>query len=221
MPEQMATLAMFERHPEQVWGWYLMRFGACSAAEPNRAHYSLARLEGALDERFTLVTQNIDGLHRRAGSSTARTYCIHGDAAYVRCAAECGVGMLPLPRIERPMATELEASQLEQLRCPGCRGWLRPHVLWFDECYDEANYKAESALRAAHEAALLMVVGTSGSTSLPMRIGMLCQQSGATIVDINPELTPFGLLASRAKHGYALRSAACDAVPEIAEYFCT
>ena len=222
MPEEMATLAMFERHPEQVWRWYLMRFGVCAKAQPNQAHRALVTLESALLDRFALVTQNIDGLHRRAGSSEARTYCIHGDAAYVRCAAGCGVGLLPLPSLEGDsIGSELTAQQRELLTCPDCKRWLRPHVLWFDECYDETNYRADSALRAAQAADLLIVVGTSGATSLPMRIGMLCQQLGAAVIDINPEPNPFSVIAARATRGHALRSTACEALPEIARYFTT
>ena len=65
MPEEMATQAMFQRHPEQVWRWYLYRFGVCRNAEPNDAHRALVKLEAAYGDRFRLVTQNIDGLHRR------------------------------------------------------------------------------------------------------------------------------------------------------------
>jgi NAD-dependent deacetylase len=219
MPEEMATLAMFERHPEQVWSWYLMRFGVCRSAEPNLAHRALVALENALRDRFTLVTQNIDGLHRRAGSSETRTHCIHGDAAYVRCASECGVGILPLPPVRvDAKQTGLTAEQRQLLSCPRCGGWLRPHVLWFDECYDEEKYHAESALRAAQRASLLIVIGTSGATSLPMRIGMLCEQLGAAIIDINPEPNPFGAIAQRAKRGHAMRCSACKGVPDIVEY---
>ena len=219
MPEEMATLAMFELHPEQVWRWYLMRFGVCRSAEPNLAHRALVALENALCDRFTLVTQNIDGLHRRAGSSGARTHCIHGDAAYVRCATECGVGILPLPAIHVDAGQkDLTSEQRRQLSCPHCGGWLRPHVLWFDECYDEENYHAESALRAAQTASLLIVIGTSGATSLPMRIGVLCQQLGAAIIDINPEPNPFSAIAQRAKRGHAVRCSACKALPGIVEY---
>src|ERR1700690_5389 len=77
MPEEMATRQMFRSHPEEVWRWYLYRFGACRHAEPNLAHRALVDLEASLCDRFTLVTQNIDGLHRRAGSSVERTYSIH------------------------------------------------------------------------------------------------------------------------------------------------
>src|SRR5512144_3067857 len=92
MPQEMATRAMFERDPAEVWRWYLYRFGVCKDARPNDGHRALAALERALGDAFALVTQNIDGLHVRAGSSRERTFEIHGDAGLVRCADECLVG---------------------------------------------------------------------------------------------------------------------------------
>ena len=219
VPEEMATHRMFTRHPKEVWRWYLYRFGACRHAEPNRAHRALVELESSLGERFTLVTQNIDGLHCRAGSSIERTYCIHGDAAYVRCANDCGAGIQSLPLIEMPQIdTKLYSESWEQLKCKKCGAWLRPHVLWFDEYYDEVNYRADSAIRAAARADLLLVVGTSGATNLPMQIGTLCVRQGAAIVNVNRELNPFASIAARAERGYVVRGSACDNLPQIVQY---
>ncbi|MGC4069624.1 MAG: Sir2 family NAD-dependent protein deacetylase [Polyangiaceae bacterium] len=216
MPEEMATARLFAQRPEEVWRWYLYRFGICRSVRPNDAHRALVRLEAALGERFALVTQNIDGLHRRAGSSSARTLCIHGDAAYVRCSADCGDGLQPLPEFGRFDAqTELSEDDERRLKCTRCGAWLRPHVLWFDEYYDEENYRADSALRAAAEAELLLVIGTSGATNLPMQIGQLCLRTGAAIVDVNPEPNPFTDLAQRASRGHVVRGPASILVPEI------
>lgn len=214
MPQEMATREMFERSPEEVWRWYLYRFGVCRFAEPNAGHAALVRLEQALGERFTLVTQNIDGLHRRAGSR--KVYCIHGDAAWVRCAAECGAGLLDLPEFPaRQKDDPFTPEDRARLTCPRCGAWLRPHVLWFDEYYDEPYYRMESALRAAGQADLLLVVGTSGATNLPMQIGRLCFQNGAAVVDVNPDENPFAELAQRAERGYFARGSACERLPEI------
>jgi NAD-dependent deacetylase len=216
MPQELATYRMFQAFPEQVWRWYLYRFGVCRLAEPNAAHRTLVDLEAAYGARFCLVTQNIDGLHRRAGSSIQRTFCIHGDAAWVRCSNQCGLGLQALPDINvRDIEDPLTLHEKQLLTCPKCAGWLRPHVLWFDECYDEENYRADSALRAAAQAELLIVVGTSGATSLPLRIGMLCQQSGAAIIDVNPEANPFSILAERAREGFVVRTSACDSLPQM------
>jgi NAD-dependent deacetylase len=153
LPQEMATKEMFDQRPEEVWRWYLYRFGVCRMAQPNAGHAALVTLEARLGDRFTLVTQNIDGLHRRAGSR--RVFTIHGDAAWVRCAAECGLGRIDQPDLgERVKAAPLSAADRAALTCPRCGGWLRPHVLWFDECYDEENYSMDSALRAAGAADL-------------------------------------------------------------------
>ena len=214
MPQEMATHEMFEQAPEEVWRWYLHRFGVCKDARPNAGHEALVALERALGDRFTLVTQNIDGLHRRAGSQ--RVFCIHGDAAYVRCAAECGLGVAELPSLGPRGEGPLTAAERAALACPRCHGWLRPHVLWFDECYDEEHYRMDSALRAAAAADLLLVVGTSGATNLPMQIGHLAFRRGAALVDVNPEENPFAELAGRAPRGFFARGSACARLPAIA-----
>ncbi len=216
MPQEMATHEMFLSAPEEVWRWYLYRFGVCRHAEPNAGHRALVDLERALGDRFTLVTQNIDGLHRRAGSSESRTYCIHGDAAWVRCADDCGAGRLPLPEVGvRDPKAPLADAERAKLRCPGCGGWLRPHVLWFDEYYDEENYRMQSTLRAAGEARLLLVVGTSGATNLPMQIGQLARRRGIALVDVNPEYNPFAELAEESPRGFFARGTACERLPAI------
>jgi len=215
MPQEMATWEMFERVPDEVWRWYLHRFGICRDASPNAGHEALVALEHGLGDRFTLVTQNIDGLHRRAGSQ--RVYCIHGDAAWVRCARECGLGKVdlpaavPLPRGPEPLGSGERAA----LRCPRCGAWLRPHVLLFDEYYDELNYHMDSALGAAGRADLLLVVGTSGATNLPMQIGELAWRRGTAMVDVNPEANPFSEMAEELPNGFFARGSACERLPEI------
>ena len=177
-PTEMATAEAFARMPEEVWRWYLFRRAVCHAAAPNPAHLALVALERRLGERFLLVTQNVDGLHLRAGSSPARTYQIHGNLDFCRCVRGCPPAVRPLPAVlpvdwakERSLADAERAA----LRCNTatrrhCGDWLRPHVLWFDESYDEPLYRYRSAMRAAETAAALIVVGTSGATTLPARM---------------------------------------------------
>jgi NAD-dependent deacetylase len=216
VPQEMATQDMFLRAPEEVWRWYLYRFGVCRFAEPNAGHAALVRLEAALGDRFTLVTQNIDGLHRRAGSK--RVYCIHGDAAYVRCAAECGAGLSDLPDFPvRGKDDPFSAADRERLTCRRCGGWLRPHVLWFDEYYDEPYYRMDSTLRAAAAADLLLVVGTSGATNLPLQVGRIAFARGTALVDVNPGPNPFAELAERSPRGFFARGSACQRLPAIVE----
>jgi NAD-dependent deacetylase len=214
MPQEMATREMFDRAPEEVWRWYLYRFGICKDARPNAGHEALVALEAALGDRFTLVTQNIDGLHRRAGSR--RVFTIHGDVAWVRCAGECPA-LCELPAVDvRSKDEPLSAAQRAALTCSACGGWLRPHVLWFDEYYDEEHYKMDSALRAAGAADLLLVVGTSGATNLPMQIGRIAFHRGISVVDVNPEENPFAELARASPRGFFARGSAVERLPAIA-----
>jgi NAD-dependent deacetylase len=216
MPQEMATHEMFVRAPDEVWRWYLYRFGICRHAAPNAGHAALVELDRALGDRFHLVTQNIDGLHLRAGATPERTSSIHGEAAYVRCADGCFAGKLPMPDMGHRINGEpLTAEDRKKLSCPRCGGWLRPHVLWFDEYYDEENYRMETALRAAGRADLLLVVGTSGATNLPMQIGQLVYRRGAAIVDVNPEENPFSELCEASPKGFFARGGACERLPAI------
>ena len=219
VPQEMATLEMFERCPEEVWRSYLYRFVGCRDARPNAGHRAIAELEQSLGDRFTLITQNIDGLHRRAGNSPERTYCIHGDAAWVRCARDCGAGKLPLPEFPggRTKDTPFGDEDRRKLSCPRCGGWLRPHVLWFDEYYDEENYRMDSALRAAGAAHLLLVVGTSGATNLPMQIGRIAFGRSIAMIDVDPEDNPFAELAEQSERGFFARGTACERLPPIVE----
>jgi len=216
-PQEMATWSMFSQHPEQVWPWYLYRRGICATALPNAGHLALASLEEALGDRFTLITQNVDGLHIRAGNTRQRTYEIHGNLHRMRCAQSCGNDQWSVPDdITTPVRNgALLESDGAQLRCPRCGGWARPHVLWFDECYDEQKYRYESSLRVAVQADLLIVVGTSGATNLPMQVGAVAAQRGAVIIDINPESNPFSRLAEHTPHGAALTGAAGELLPSL------
>jgi len=223
-PQQMATNAAYQRMPDDVWQWYLFRRAVCRNAAPNLAHAALARLDQALGERFRLITQNVDGLHLRAGNPLARTYQIHGNIDYQRCGAACCEAMWPLPDdLDVPAAPEQAKSyQLTDataavLRCPECGGRSRPHVLWFDECYDEPLFRFESSLKAAAEAALLIVVGTSASTTLPHHVVNLAAEAGAGIIDINIGDNAFGRVADQLANGIALRGPASEHVPAIAD----
>jgi NAD-dependent deacetylase len=199
-PEEMATHAMFSRFPDEVWQWYLYRLGVCRGAEPNDGHRAVVALEGIFGERFTLITQNVDGLHLRAGSSPERTFQIHGNISFMRCAAECGRDLFPIPDPVRPKdkGEPLSDEDRSELRCPHCGGRSRPHVLWFDECYDEDHYRFDSSIRAAVEADLLLTVGTSGATNLPMQVGRIAAERGAILLDVNPSRNPFSEMAERA-----------------------
>jgi NAD-dependent deacetylase len=218
-PTEMATAEAFERMPEEVWRWYLFRRGVCRAAEPNAAHRALVEIEGRLGDRFLLVTQNVDGLHLRAGQSPARTYQIHGNIDFCRCVDGCAPAVRPLPASlaqDWPKERSLGDAERALLRC-ACGASLRPHVLWFDESYDEPLYRYRSALRAAEEAAALIVVGTSGATTLPARMCELVAARGAPMLVVDPEPTVFSELAERSPRGRFLRGPASVLVPALVE----
>ncbi|MBM4060636.1 MAG: RNA polymerase subunit sigma [Planctomycetes bacterium] len=216
-PEHLATRSAFERMPESVWAWYLYRRGVCLAAVPNAAHRALVELERARGERFVLVTQNVDGLHLRAGNTPARTLQVHGNLHFARCFGACG-GPLPLPAelgAGWPRDRELDPATAAALRCARCGGWLRPHVLWFDECYDEANYRFDSALGSLGGAALLLVVGTAGATNLPSQLVTAAAARNVPLVVQNLEPSPFTATAARARDGVVVLGEAADEVPRI------
>jgi NAD-dependent protein deacetylase/lipoamidase len=222
-PQEMATYSMFSGHQEEVWSWYLYRRGVCRGAAPNAGHQAVVKMEQALGERFLLITQNVDGLHLRAGNTLARTFQIHGNIDFARCDKECGQAIFALPDdLTKAKGDGLTDEDRARLRCPRCGGWARPHVLWFDECYDEEHFRFESSLRAASAASLLLVVGTSGATNLPMQVGQMALRQGATIVDINPDENPFSEMAQRAgERGFFLQGPSGAFLPQIAAALAT
>lgn len=217
-PEEMATRAMFDRDPDSVWQWYLYRRGVCRKAKPNPGHQALVEMEQHLGDRFLLITQNVDGLHLRAGSSPGRTYQIHGNIDFMRCAAECCRDIYPIPDSVKPKSKDEPLSETDRaaLRCPVCEGNARPHVLWFDEFYDEAYYHYNSSIAAAESAGILLSVGTSGATNLPLQVGRVAASCHALLIDVNPNPNPFSKLVAESG-GFFLQGAASEKLTEIAE----
>ena len=215
-PQEMATRSAFRAMPDEVWRWYLYRLGTCRAASPNAAHLALVELDRALGDRFLLVTQNVDGLHLRAGSARERTYQIHGNVDFMRCAGAHDRELLAMPELAPVDAqTPLSDEARSRLVCPRCGERTRPHVLWFDEYYDEELYRFESSLAAAATCALLVTVGTSGATNLPNQMVFAARRAGALIIDINPDDGPFARAALGAG-GMWLAGPATVEVPRLA-----
>ncbi len=218
-PMEMATHAAFERMPEEVWRWYLYRRSVCRRASPNAAHLALVELERALGQRFLLVTQNVDGLHLRAGNSVDRTYQIHGNIDFMRCESEDPPALRAIPlEIGEDWGpdTPFTDDARSLLACCGGGVLARPHVLWFDECYDEALFRFESSLAAAVKASLLIVVGTSGQTNLPIQIGGVVARRGAPMIVVNKDESPFSRFAESSESGYFARgTAVSELVPMI------
>ncbi len=221
-PQEMATLAMFRRRPGQVWAWYLYRLGVCRRAGPNDGHRAVVELEEAFGDRFTLITQNVDALHLRAGNSLQRTFQIHGNIFAMRCAESCRPDILPIPDTVpgKNRDEALTGDDRRSLRCPACGRWCRPHVLWFDEMYDEEHFRFASSLKVAAETGLLLVVGTAGATNLPNQVAWEVHRRGGTILDVNIEENPFSKLALSGQ-GFFVKAPAASALPVIVEKLIT
>jgi NAD-dependent deacetylase len=218
-PEEMGTYGMFCAKPLEVWKWYLYRKGICAKAEPNKGHHAIRQLEDMFGDRFRLISQNVDGLHIAAGNSLERTYLIHGTLERCRCGKECSRELFPFPDFTLEKGQELTEEQVDKLKCPKCDAFTRPHVLWFDEFYDETYYKRDSALRVSKETGLLLIVGTSGATTLPQLVVKNALARQGMVIDINKNSNYFSELAERSANGVALRGSSSDILPELVACF--
>ena len=187
-PMQLASPEGFRADPSLVWRWYAWRRGLVARAQPNAGHIALAQAAGRFDS-LRIVTQNVDGLHQRAGSREVIE--IHGNILRSRCLDECGV------RYDLP--EDLPAG--EPPRCPNCGSWLRPDVVWFGEMLDPGLLDA--AEQAATGAEALLVVGTSGlvypAAGLPLR----ARRAGCRVIIVNPQPTEIDSVADDVVTGAA------------------
>ncbi|HYE99619.1 MAG TPA: NAD-dependent deacylase [Planctomycetota bacterium] len=183
-PEDLATPEAFERDPRLVWEWYAWRRGLIAAAEPNLGHYALVTLEKRAAQ-FTLVTQNVDGLHARAGSREVLE--LHGSLWRTRCLS-CGEvkedRRVPLDRLPP--------------RC-ACEGVLRPDVVWFGEPLPVDVVRR--AWRALEQCDVLIVAGTSGVVQPAASLAEIALGRGAAVVEVNLEPTPLTERATVALQG--------------------
>ncbi len=171
-PMQLATAEAYERDPAFVWRWYMDRFGQIEAAQPNPGHRALAELERLVPT--TVVTQNIDGLHQRAGSRDVIE--LHGSALRFKCVGGRHGGF---------SLAELAGSDEAPPRCPRCGDLIRPDVVWFGEALPEAAL--ERALDLAARCDALLAVGTSGVVYPAALVPATAHQCGAALIDVNPE----------------------------------
>lgn len=187
-PMELATPEAFREDPLTVWRFYDWRRRQAAAAAPNPAHRALAALERSR-EGFSLVTQNVDGLHERAGSRAVVR--LHGSLWRLRCTAE---------------GTEADdlREDLGELppRC-SCGALLRPGVVWFGETLPPDALR--DAERAAREASLMLVAGTSSLVYPAAALPAVARAAGARIVEINPENTPLSSQADERIAGPAGR----------------
>ena len=186
-PERLATPEAFRRDPTLVWEWYNWRRQLIGSCAPNAAHETLAEMERALPD-FTLITQNVDGLHRLAGSRNVLE--IHGSVWRVRCVAcdeTARDRRTPLPEIPP--------------RCSRCGGLLRPDVVWFGESLPSAVLNA--AWAAVARCRLMLVVGTSAVVHPAASLPLVALRNGARLVEVNPAETPLSVHAHEVLRGPA------------------
>lgn len=203
-PEEFGTLEYFKKHPEEVWQYTLFRKKMFESATPNKSHQLLCEIENNIGDRFHLITQNIDNLHRRAG--TKRIYEIHGNLREIKCSGRCK-DLLPLPDFikGKNIDEDLTQEEITLLKCQNCGKWMRPNILWFDEYYNEKTNKKLSALRVAKKTGILFVIGTSGATTLPLVIAETTLKYGGFLVDINIEDNYFSRLNKDKKNKLIVR----------------
>jgi NAD-dependent deacetylase len=192
-PEDLASPEAFARDPKLIWDWYAWRREAVKGVRPNPGHYALAEMAKHIPE-FTLITQNVDGLHRAAGSP--RVIELHGNIRRVRC-SECGM-----------IAETWGDDTVDVPRCTGCGGMLRPDVVWFGESLPRAEL--ESAVEAARTCDVYFSIGTSGVVQPAAALAHAAKNRGAAAIEVNAEPTPL-----TPKVNFALQGKSGEVLPEL------
>ena len=173
-PMELATPEAFKRDPKLVWEWYDWRRQLIAKAQPNEGHKVLVEMEKNFPD-FWLITQNVDGLHQRAGSK--KVIELHGNIWKVRCVS-CGKEdydyRAPLPEIPP--------------ECDSCGGLLRPGVVWFGESLPMDAL--QRAYELSEDAEVFIVVGTSAQVYPAAELPFVAKRGGAKLIEVNPEETP-------------------------------
>ena len=176
-PAQLATPEAFRADPSLCWGWYEWRRLKVIQAQPNGAHLAIAELANHVP-KLTVVTQNVDDLHERAGSQDVTH--LHGSLHSPRC-IDCGLGYaLPVTSETLPEG----GSRVEPPRCSACRGYVRPGVVWFGEMLPEDAWS--TGLAAADDCDVFLSIGTSGIVYPAAELPLRALGRGATVGHINP-----------------------------------
>src|SRR5678816_4090723 len=171
-PEELASPQAFARDPKLIWDWYAWRREAVKGVRPNPGHDALVEMEKQAS-RFTLITQNVDGLHRMAGSQNLLE--LHGNIQRVRCAACYTV------------AEAWDDDPDIVPHCKECGGLLRPDVVWFGESLPRDQL--EAAVEAARSCDVFFSIGTSGVVQPAASLAHAARNRGATVIEINAEPT--------------------------------
>jgi len=200
---ELATAEAFRRDPALVWGWYEWRRSQVLGARPNPAHEAIATMAKHVPH-FTLVTQNVDDLHERAGST--QVLHLHGELARPYC-----------ERCHRPFDLSINIAEMpeggcriEPPRCPHCLWRIRPGVVWFGESLPGPAWNA--AREAAERCQVFLCVGTSALVQPAASLTICAKRAGATTVQINPNPTDFD-----DEVAYAIRGNAGEVLPRLIE----
>ncbi len=170
--EELATPQAFERDPELVWEWYNMRREKLATISPNPAHHAIVDMEVKVKD-FTLITQNVDGLHEKSGSRNILE--LHGNIWKVRC-TECD------------SVSDNHKVPIEILPyCDDCGGLLRPHIVWFGEMLP--GDVLSSANAALGKCDMMLIIGTSGLVQPAASMALIAKRAGAYVVEANLEAT--------------------------------
>jgi NAD-dependent deacetylase len=183
-PEDLASPEAFARDPKLIWDWYAWRREAVKGVRPNPGHYALVEMEKRIPT-FALITQNVDGLHRFAGSQNVLE--LHGNIQKVRC-SECR------------KFTEIWGDDTESVpTCAVCGGMLRPDVVWFGEALPRPVL--EAAVTAARDCQVYFSIGTSGVVQPAASLAHAARNNGSIVIEINAEPTPLTPKVDFAFHG--------------------
>lgn len=196
-PAELATEEGFRAQPELVWNWYAERRATMAEVEPNAGHYAIAAYQQRHPERLTVITQNVDGLHQKAGSTDA--LALHGNIFQDRWLDLC----FHARHSGRVCAPE-RAQADNPPRCPDCGNMLRPDVVWFGEMLPPATLHA--AELAAQRCALMLVVGTSGEVYPAAGLAHQARQAGAKVVVVNPHASDLDGVAHIVLRGTAAQT---------------
>jgi len=192
-PEDLASPQAFARDPKLIWDWYAWRREAVKGVRPNAGHYALAEIEKRIPQ-FTLITQNVDGLHRMAGNQNVLE--LHGNIQRVRC-SECYT------------FTEAWGDDTESVpQCVVCGGLLRPDVVWFGESLPRDQL--EAAVEVARSCDVFFSIGTSGVVQPAASLAHAARNRGAVVVEVNAETTPL-----TQKANYFLQGRSGEILPEL------
>lgn len=185
-PEELATPEAFQRNPQLVWEWYVWRRHMVTQALPNAGHAALVTMQAHVPQ-WTLITQNVDGLHQRAGSRGVIE--LHGSLMRYVCSARRHEVHIDVPAVGMPPL------------CPACGRLVRPDVVWFGESLPSAAL--EAAFAAAASCDVFLAVGTSAVVQPAASLPLEALAGGALTVEINPDETPLSRRVDLVLHGPA------------------